>query len=302
MLAKRQGRLTRIAVALALGALPGIAVAAQNLTIRPSSCGTVADGGVYGVYDGVADSVDSTFNQSSYEGSIALSTGGAVTKSEYRVTSEYNLSTVALAAPVSATLVVSLRGASVFPLPDAEVQVYAYPADLTATSADFSAGPAQLQGSFVVHPFQAATQYTLNVSSVVSDALRNGTKKVAFRFQIKLDAQQPANQAFIDASDSDVASKPYLTIGAPAAALPGDFDGDGDADERDNAVFEACATGPAILYSSGNPQAGCSLTADAQGFIAADFDKDRDVDQTDFAVFERCLTTQGVEVDPNCAL
>ena len=289
-------------MALALGALPAVAVRAQNVTIRPSSSGTVVDGGVYGVFDGAGDSVDSTFNEAGYEGLIAQSIGEEATKSEYRVTFEYSLGSVTLAAPVSATFVASLRGASVFPLPDAEVQVYAYPADLTATTADFAAGPAQLQGSLVVRPFQAPTQYTLNVSSAVSDALRTGTKRVAFRFQIKLDAQQLSNHAFIDASDADVTSKPYLVVGPPPAALPGDFDGDGDADDKDNTVFEACATGPAIPYNSGTLQAGCSLTPDALGFIAADFDKDRDVDQTDFAVFERCLSGPGVEVDPNCAL
>jgi hypothetical protein len=276
-------------------------IAASTATVRPSADGTLVDGGVYGVFDGVADNMDWTFNQSSYEGAITLSTPSAGARSEYRVVWEYNLSTVALSSPVSATLNVSLRGATVFPLPDAEVEVYAYPADLKETSIDFSSSPSQLAGTLVVHPFQPATAYALDVSNAVSAAISSGAKKVAFRFQIKPKAQQTSNQAFIDATDSDVASKPYLKLGAPAAPLPGDYDNDLDADDNDYAVFEACSTGPATSYSAGALPAGCSLTPDGQGLIAADFDRDQDVDQTDFAVFQRCYRGAGVQVDPACA-
>jgi hypothetical protein len=288
--------------ASALVTLPVPANAAQPVTVQPSKDGTLADGGIYGAFDGVADNVDWTFNQSSYEGAITLSAPATGPRFEYRVVWEYSLSTVSLTPPVSATLTVFLRGAPIYPRPDAEVQVFSYPADLAETTADFSSGPAQLQGILVVHPFQPATQYTVNVSNAVNAALTSGAKKVAFRFQIKPDAQQSANQAFIDASDSDPTSKPYLTIGAPVAPVLGDLDNNRLVDDDDLAIFEACATGPAMAYSAGNLGAGCPLIADDQGFIAADFDKDRDVDQADFAVLERCLSIPGVEVNPNCRL
>jgi hypothetical protein len=280
----------------------GMAMAQQTVTIRPSYDGTLVDGGIYGTFDGIADSTDWTFNQSSYEGAITLSTPASGMKSEYRVVWEYNLSTVSQTTPVGATLTVFLRGATIYPLPDAQVQVYSYPADLKETAGDFAAVPSQLVGTLTVRPFQAATQYTLDVSNVVSQALSSGSKKVAFRFQLKADAGQTANQAFVDASDSDPSTKPYLTLGAALAPLVGDLDNNRVVDDDDYAIFEACATGPAIQYSPGSLQAGCSLTADGQGFIAADFDKDQDVDHADFAVLERCLSIPGVEVNPNCEL
>ncbi|NLE58518.1 MAG: hypothetical protein GX616_09175 [Planctomycetes bacterium] len=57
---------------------------------------------------------------------------------------------------------------------------------------------------------------------------------------------------------------------------PADYDCDCDVDLDDLALFEACASGPAI------PSA-----ADCEG---RDFDNDQDVDQTDFSVFQRCVT------------
>ena len=285
-----------------VAAAAGPAMAQQTVTVRPSFDGTLVDGGIYGAFDGIADSTDWTFNQSSYEGAITLSTPAAGMKSEYRVVWEYSLSTVSATPPVGATLTVSLRGASIYPLPDAQVQVYSYPADLKETAGDFAVVPSQLVGTLTVRPFQAATVYTMDVSGVVSQALSSGAKKVGFRFQLKADAGQTANQAFVDASDADPASKPYLTLGAPSAPLIGDLDNNRIVNDDDYTLFEACATGPAIQYSPGSLQAGCALTADGQGFITADFDKDHDVDQADFAVLERCLSVPGVEVNPNCEL
>ncbi len=291
-----------VASGVAAGLAPVAAMAQQTLTIRPSFDGTLVDGGVYGTFDGVADSTDWTFNQSSYEGAITLATPATGMKSEYRVVWEYNLSTVGATPPVGATLTVSLRGAPIYPMPDAQVQVVSYPADLKETAGDFAAAPSQLVSTLTVRPFQPTTQYTLDVSNVVSQALSSGSKKVAFRFQLKADAGQTANQAFVDATDADPTSKPYLTLGTPLAPLIGDLDNNRIVNDDDYTIFEACATGPAIQYGPGSLQNGCSLTADGQGFIAADFDKDQDVDQADFAVLERCLTVPGVEVNPNCSL
>gem|GEM_PF-3311134 len=70
--------------------------------------------------------------------------------------------------------------------------------------------------------------------------------------------------------------------------VPGDFDRDGDVDMNDLAVFEACATAPAISQ----PSPDC---------VWACFDTDDDIDQADFAVFQRCLSGEKPAADPNCA-
>jgi subtilisin-like proprotein convertase family protein len=92
-----------------------------------------------------------------------------------------------------------------------------------------------------------------------------------------------------------------LTVTLPAPDIPGDFDGDGDVDEADFAIFEACVTGPGIPYDPQNLPSGCTLVPDAEGIIAADFDRDGDVDQTDFGVFQRCWSGENNPADPACA-
>jgi hypothetical protein len=201
-----------------LAACGGWALPAQAAqTIQPAKDGTLADGGVFGPFDGAPDSVDWTFNQSSYEGAVTLTTANPSSSLEHRVVWEYNLSGVSASPPVSATLTFTLRGAPVFPLPDTPVQIVAYPADLQESLADFAAGPAAPQGTVTVKAFQAPTVYTLNVSDAVNQALA-GSRKVAFRFQVDSGAAQDAGQAFIDARDSVPASKPFLTVGG--ASLP----------------------------------------------------------------------------------
>jgi hypothetical protein len=56
----------------------------------------------------------------------------------------------------------------------------------------------------------------------------------------------------------------------------GDFDGDGDVDEDDYALFEECASGPGVSLA-----AGCGMR---------DGDGDGDVDQSDFGKFQAMLT------------
>ncbi|MBN2129687.1 MAG: VCBS repeat-containing protein [Sedimentisphaerales bacterium] len=70
---------------------------------------------------------------------------------------------------------------------------------------------------------------------------------------------------------------------------PPDFDQDCDVDADDLAIFEACASGPAIPH---NGTETCQQ---------ADFDSDADVDQADFAIFQRCLSGPDVPADPKCA-
>ena len=58
--------------------------------------------------------------------------------------------------------------------------------------------------------------------------------------------------------------------------VPGDFDGDGDVDLDDYALFPACVTGP-----GGGVPPGCE---------DADFELDNDVDFGDFGVFQLAFT------------
>jgi len=98
----------------------------------------------------------------------------------------------------------------------------------------------------------------------------------------------------------------YTHFPAVAAYAPADFDHDGDVDSGlggadDFDVFQACVSGPAIPYNPSGLPAGCSLTPDANGKIAADFDKDGDVDHDDFAVFQGCVSGEELPADPSCA-
>jgi len=252
--------------------MAGASGAAQSF--YPVKDGTLADGGVYGAFDGLADDADWFFNQSSYEGSISRSTGSPGMGLEHRVIWEYNLATLSLTPPVAATLHFTLRGATIFPSPDAVVHVYAYPADLQESLGDFSATPATLQGTVTVTPFQAPTSFAVNVSSAVGAALTSGARKVAFRFQIDPGTTHNANQAYIDALDSDATTKPRLVV-EQAEIQPGDIDGDGDVDADDFVGFPPCMSGP------NQPATGeCGIY---------DFDQDSDVDLTDYQTFQGYL-------------
>jgi hypothetical protein len=259
---------------LACTLLANLPAQAQEI-VYPSADGTIVDGGLYGPFDGVPDAWDWTFNDTGYEGNIALTTDPPSSSAEYRVVWEYNLAAVSLAPPVSATLTFTLRGATIIPFPDVDVFVFSYPADLIEDPDDFSAGPAASQGSATVVPFQPPTEYSIDVSSVVGEALGSGSDMVAFRFQIDPDTPHTANQAFIDALDSDQTTKPYLTIdvGGP---LPGDINGDGHVDLVDYSSFYDCLEGPDVSL---NP--GCEVF---------DFDEDGNIDADDFAAFQRAFT------------
>jgi hypothetical protein len=198
------------------GWILGVQPARASQPIRPSADGTLADGGVYGSFDGVPDSLDWTFNQSSFEGSITRSMR-AGTRLETRMVCEYNLAGVTLVPPVSAVLNFTLRSAPVYPAADVVVQVYSYPADLKENAADFAAGPASLVGTVRTQAGSDKAPFSINVSASVNAALA-GSKAVAFRFQIDPASEAAASQVFIDALDSDLASKPSLVIdpgGAP---------------------------------------------------------------------------------------
>lgn len=249
---------------LAAGASSSVA-AAQ--TFYPVKDGTLADGGTYGPFDGVADAWDWTFNDTGYEGSITLTTDSPPLI-EHRLVWEYDLTDVSFEPPVYAELTFTVRGAPIWPFPDVVVNVYSYPADLIESPEDYSAGPAILEGSATVVAYQPPTDYTLDVSSVVSEALLSGENKVAFRFQIAPDTPNESNQAFVDALDADPATKPSLTIDAEPE-LVGDLDGDGDVDLADLAI---------LLGAYG------ACTGDANYNADADLDSSGCVDLADLAV------------------
>ncbi len=85
------------------------------------------------------------------------------------------------------------------------------------------------------------------------------------------------NQAFIDALDSDPATKPYLTIDV-YTPVPGDGNEDGVVDLEDHALFTACMGGPGVTAAT-----GCEL------FL---FDPDTDVDLADFKDFQALIPGQ----------
>ena len=69
--------------------------------------------------------------------------------------------------------------------------------------------------------------------------------------------------------------------------LAGDFDGDGDIDAADLALFANCDTGPGL----GPPAPACAT---------ADVDLDNDVDVADFAHFQRCFSGENRAPGPGC--
>ncbi|HUU83464.1 MAG TPA: hypothetical protein VM243_08175 [Phycisphaerae bacterium] len=272
----RTAGIVAVVVVSTMCALPVISVGAAQ-TIYPSKDGTLADGGVFGTFDGAADDADWYFNQSSYEGAITLSVSTSGAGQENRVVGEYDLTSVTFTPPVSATLSVTLRGAPIWPIKNIVVHVYSYPADLQETFDDFASGPTAFQGSATVAHYQTPTQYSFDVGTVVTDALISGDDKVAFRFQIDPDTPENANQVFIDALESDPLTKPYLTIDE-GVAIPGDADADGDVDLSDYATFLGCMSGP-------------DLPADP-GCETLDLDPDTDVDLLDFRLFQAHFTGQ----------
>jgi hypothetical protein len=262
-------------VAVLAVCVAGSELAAQEQTFYTNIDGTIVDGGVFGEFDGVPDDWDWTFDDSGYEGAITLSTESPINSMEHRVVWEYDLRTLTIEPPVSATLHFTIRGATVFPIEDAVVHIYTYPANLDEDPEDFGAEPAVFQGSVTVPPFQPATDYELDVSDAVNDVLGNPLEAVAFRFQINPDTPHDRNQAFIDAADDDPSTKPFLVI-SEGPGLPGDGDGDGDVDLDDYVMFAACIEGPDVPVG-----AECEIF---------DLDGDGDVDVDDFAVFQQSFT------------
>ena len=77
------------------------------------------------------------------------------------------------------------------------------------------------------------------------------------------------------------------TLAIAVKTVPGDFDGDGDVDQKDFGHFQACYSGSGELVG-----AGCEN---------ADLTDDGDADLGDFAVFQSCMSGADNPADPNCA-
>lgn len=105
---------------------------------------------------------------------------------------------------------------------------------------------------------------------------------------------------FTATDGAGMTSAPATVTLTMIAAQSGDFDGDGLVAVSDLDIFQACATGPGILYDPANLPAGCAVQVD-QGLIPPDFDRDGDVDMDDFGVFQRCFSGEDQPADPACA-
>lgn len=262
-----------------LGPAMGTVSSAAAVTLYPfiGADGTLMDNDLTDG-DDRADVLEPSFNDSApWAGAIALVFPNADDAGfERRVIWEYDLRNVSLTAPVTARLDYRLRGAPVWPFPPVEVHVYDYPADLRASLSDYAAQPAILQGSITVLasvvPGEGIFEGSLNVSEAVTRALNAGAVAVGFRFQIDPNTPNESSQAFIDADDGDMTTKPALTI---EDMMPFDTDGDDDVDAFDYLQFSDCMLGPDAHT------AGC-------GAFDANFDSH--VDLRDFEMLQRFFT------------
>lgn len=250
---------------------------AATITIYPfiTADGTIVDSDL----DYSPDAAEWAFNGTSqYAGAIALVKPGAgESPFERRVIWEYDLRGITYLHPVSAALTYAIRGAPIWPFPPVDVNIYAYPGDLTAQLSDYNLGPAVLQGRITVFPSvlpgQGMAVGALNVSDAVNAALNAGAVSIGFRFQIDPATPNDRNEAFIDADDGEPETKPALIIDE---VIPFDTDLDNDVDGIDYGQFAPCMKGVDVAASI-----RC---------VGYDADYDGNVDLRDFEMLQRYFT------------
>jgi hypothetical protein len=92
--------------------------------------------------------------------------------------------------------------------------------------------------------------------------------------------------ATVRVEDPAVTNPPQVITVRLTVRQRGDQDFNGDVDQEDFGLFQACLSGEGV--SPGN---GCAV---------ADLDQDGDVDHSDFAIFRCCMSGAGVPADPAC--
>ncbi|GMU23777.1 MAG: hypothetical protein AMXMBFR13_38550 [Phycisphaerae bacterium] len=160
-------------------------------------------------------------------------------------------------------------------------------------------------------PESDAFTFLGQVGSFAIPADLRGRYRVGSVSSIQLTISRFANGAMIHSSNADelfidaALNGGFVTNVATLqvrifATSRADFDVDGDVDNDDRAIFEACATGPAIPYLASAPP-GCPLIPDEEGVLSADLDADGDIDQQDFGYFQRCAAGANIISEPRCA-
>jgi len=121
-----------------------------------------------------------------------------------------------------------------------------------------------------------------------------------------------------DECDECLGTPPEAVVDPTTGCIPNpaDFDGDYIVDDYDLGFFQACFTGPTVLYDPQQLPFECQydeiegdegpeyilvIVPDGEGIIPPDLNRDGDVDQMDFGAFQRCMVYDNANTDPNCA-
>jgi PKD repeat protein len=152
---------------------------------------------------------------------------------------------------------------------------------MAAFSADVTTGPAPLAVTFTDESTGPANSWAWDFGDTNGSALRHPTHVYTlpgtYTVTLTVDSGVTDPDALVKAA--------YIMV---VSGVPADFDGDGDVDLDDYALFAGCATGPDL----GPPAPGCG---------DKDLDDDNDVDQSDFGTMQRCFSGDGVPADSTCA-
>lgn len=119
------------------------------------------------------------------------------------------------------------------------------------------------------------------------------TSKEYVEFLLAENTTNNAGQVMYDLWNNNGKAPPELmktvTVAVSIPDVRADLNHDGDVDEDDMILFEACASGPGV------PHRG---TAECQ---RVDFDTDSDVDQSDFSIEQACFSGANILADPACS-